>query len=121
MPKLTPVPGAEDTHDDGGNVRVEIATCGVCGRSWNDAQVSSWTPAPSARCPFEYDHESGEYVSSLDLSIRQRVTLADAIDAYRSVRVEDREWMRLHIWERFSPADLDSLQKALLEGTGEES
>ena len=33
------------------------ATCGVCGRSWDDAIVTSWTPAPSARCPFEYFHE----------------------------------------------------------------
>lgn len=36
----------------------DIVTCGACGRSWDDAVVTSWTPAPSARCPFEYDHES---------------------------------------------------------------
>lgn len=33
-----------------------LATCGACGRSWDDAIVTSWTPAPSARCPFEYYH-----------------------------------------------------------------
>jgi hypothetical protein len=35
----------------------DIATCGFCGRSWDDSHPSTWTPAPSARCPFEYDHE----------------------------------------------------------------
>lgn len=31
-------------------------TCGVCGRSWDDAIPTSWTPTPSGRCPFEYYH-----------------------------------------------------------------
>jgi hypothetical protein len=31
-------------------------TCGTCGRTWDDAHVTSVTPAPSARCPFEYWH-----------------------------------------------------------------
>jgi len=31
-------------------------TCGTCGLSWDDAIVTSWTPAPAARCPFEYFH-----------------------------------------------------------------
>ena len=30
-----------------------IATCGDCGRSWDDSIVTSMTPAPAARCPFE--------------------------------------------------------------------
>lgn len=30
-----------------------IATCGACGRSWDDT-IPTWaTPAPSGRCPFE--------------------------------------------------------------------
>lgn len=33
------------------------ATCGHCGRSWDDGTVTSMTPAPSARCPFEAFHE----------------------------------------------------------------
>lgn len=57
MPMLTPVPGATPTYDDDGNEVVEVVTCGTCGRSWNDAAVSDVTPAPSARCPFEYEHE----------------------------------------------------------------
>lgn len=39
------------THPD-----ADLATCGHCGRTWDDAVGTSWTPAPSARCPFEYDH-----------------------------------------------------------------
>jgi hypothetical protein len=33
-----------------------LATCGGCGRSWDDGIVTSMTPAPAARCPFEYFH-----------------------------------------------------------------
>lgn len=33
------------------------ATCGQCGLSWDDAKPTTWTPAPSARCPFEYFHK----------------------------------------------------------------
>lgn len=36
----------------------DIVTCGACRRSWDDAVPTSLTPAPSARCPFEYDHDS---------------------------------------------------------------
>jgi hypothetical protein len=32
------------------------ATCGECGRSWDDAEVTSMTPTPAARCPFEAFH-----------------------------------------------------------------
>lgn len=31
-------------------------TCGTCGRSWDDAIATAWTPVPSGRCPFEYYH-----------------------------------------------------------------
>lgn len=31
-------------------------TCGECGRSWDDSVVTSMTPAPSGRCPFEQFH-----------------------------------------------------------------
>ncbi len=33
------------------------ATCGTCGRSWDDGIATGYTPAPSARCPFEYFHD----------------------------------------------------------------
>jgi len=37
------------------------AQCGVCGRWWDDSLVTSLTPAPSARCPFEYEHNNEKY------------------------------------------------------------
>lgn len=43
--------------DDDATDRV---TCGSCGRSWDDAITTGWTPAPSGRCPFEYWHPSAE-------------------------------------------------------------
>jgi hypothetical protein len=48
--------GARPQFDEDGNVRVDIATCGSCGMSWNDALMTERTPAPSARCPYEYIH-----------------------------------------------------------------
>jgi hypothetical protein len=33
------------------------ATCGHCGLSWDDGIITSMTPVPSARCPFEYYHK----------------------------------------------------------------
>lgn len=42
--------------DDNGKPIVTTATCGDCGLQWNDALVTSYTPAPSGRCPFEYVH-----------------------------------------------------------------
>lgn len=32
------------------------ATCGHCLLTRDDAVITQWTPAPSARCPFEYFH-----------------------------------------------------------------
>ena len=34
----------------------DLVTCGVCGRQWNDAIPTAYTPAPGARCPFEAFH-----------------------------------------------------------------
>jgi hypothetical protein len=34
------------------------ATCGTCNRSWDDTVSTSVTPAPSGRCPFEYEHDA---------------------------------------------------------------
>ncbi len=35
----------------------QIYTDGACGLSWDDSIITSMTPTPSARCPFEYFHE----------------------------------------------------------------
>lgn len=34
--------------------------CGACGRAWADYIVTDVTPSPSARCPFEDDHDDAE-------------------------------------------------------------
>lgn len=36
---------------------VAKASCAWCGLSWDDGKVTSMTPTPSARCPFESFHE----------------------------------------------------------------
>lgn len=37
-----------------------FATCGTCGRTWDDSAVTSMTPVPSGRCPFEAFHDAEE-------------------------------------------------------------
>lgn len=32
-------------------------TCGVCRLPWDDDKVTTYTPAPSGRCPFEAFHD----------------------------------------------------------------
>lgn len=34
-----------------------LATCGACGRTWDDGRITAVTPAPAGRCPFEDMHE----------------------------------------------------------------
>ena len=38
---------------------VTFARCMSCGRAWDDNKPTALTPAPSARCPFEYMHKRG--------------------------------------------------------------
>ena len=33
-----------------------VMTCGHCKRAWDDNKVTSMTPVPSGRCPFESFH-----------------------------------------------------------------
>lgn len=40
------------------------ATCGTCGLTWDDAKPTSWTPAPSGRCPFEYFHKDEDDIEA---------------------------------------------------------
>ena len=59
--------GGSDTHDPiaqsfpvkvlkpGENPKGKT-TCGHCGLSWDDDIGTTWTPVPSGRCPFEYEH-----------------------------------------------------------------
>lgn len=75
---ITPVPGAELRYGDDGEPIIELATCGVCGRTWNDAAVSGVTPVPAGRCPFEYDHAD---MLDRDGAITD---LADALESWHS-------------------------------------
>jgi hypothetical protein len=43
-------------YDEMGDLKRDMATCGHCGFTWNDALITALTPAPSARCPNEYNH-----------------------------------------------------------------
>ena len=38
----------------------DVATCETCGLSWDDSIPTVYTPAPSARCPFEAFHREEE-------------------------------------------------------------
>jgi hypothetical protein len=58
--------GATPQFDDNGNIVQDIATCGTCGMSWNDALITSMTPAPSARCPYEYIHSEIKELARLE-------------------------------------------------------
>lgn len=40
-----------------GDKRRNVARCGSCGFTWDDSKATDLTPAPSARCPNEYNHE----------------------------------------------------------------
>jgi hypothetical protein len=44
-----------------------IATCHTCWLSWDDSIPTTWTPAPSARCPFEYFHRGNEPLAPTDI------------------------------------------------------
>lgn len=43
-----------------GQAAGDRVTCGTCGLSWDDSIATSMTPAPAARCPFEYFHKEDE-------------------------------------------------------------
>lgn len=51
---------AERRTDDDGKPISDMTQCGACLRWWDDAIVTSMTPAPSGRCPFEYEHASDD-------------------------------------------------------------
>ena len=80
-----------------------IYTDGNCGLSWDDSIITGMTPAPSARCPFEYFHEyeNGECLpldpSAIpeDYAVRPIVTL---------------EGMTQQRWSAMTKAERDKLQ-----------
>lgn len=69
-----------------GSWRIDLATCGACSRVWNNAAGSDITPAPSARCPFEYQHEpeTPQGTTDHDYAEAVRLVLDAAVTAYDS-------------------------------------
>lgn len=49
--------------------RENVAVCGECGFAWDDTKSTSLTPAPSARCPNEYNHCDTDYPISVTKDI----------------------------------------------------
>jgi hypothetical protein len=102
------------------------ATCGACGRSWDNAASTSYTPAPSGRCPFEAFHaptvEPGEEAGhGMELTVAEvrrttalpaQVTDADIADAIQEAEMGDSE-----VFER-SLARLDEAWGSLLSDVG---
>ena len=50
-------PNATYQRNEDGTIKIDILECGECFEQWNDAVITGITPAPSGRCPFEYEHE----------------------------------------------------------------
>jgi hypothetical protein len=56
LPDGTTYPGRLQ-HDDDGRPIVDMAECGTCGFTWNDALITSLTPVPGGRTPCEWTHD----------------------------------------------------------------
>lgn len=86
--------GAVERRDELGRLVVEMATCGTCGRAWNDALITSRTPAPAARCPFEELHAAehdGELVVLGDADCGAVLRMAGAARAIAR-QLDGRVW-----------------------------
>lgn len=57
-------------------------TCGTCGRSWDDGKSTSITPAPAARCPFEYEHLDADDQARLEALEGIETDLGGSLAAY---------------------------------------
>lgn len=62
-----------------GRWTVQVATCGHCGRSWNDAASTSITPTPGGRCPFESMHEYDDAAIDWNRSANLRRLIDEAV------------------------------------------
>lgn len=74
------------------------ATCGTCDRTWDDSVATSWTPAPSGRCPFEDEHglageddEAELSTPSLDQRIDQLLDVLEPLSVGHG-HVDELEW-----------------------------
>jgi hypothetical protein len=71
-----------------GAVAGDKVTDGACGLSWDDAIATSYTPAPSGRCPFEAFHVETEAADSDE--VLHHVTVADVENLHAMVLTEDQ-------------------------------
>ena len=112
------------------------ATCGECGRSWDDAAPTAYTPVPSARCPFEAYHgpktweeanpDEAEELAALEAAAGDHADRDSAREAIESdalsVEVRSgwttpgeptRAWLEVQDWGKpwtqYFPADGDTL------------
>jgi hypothetical protein len=106
-------------YDDDGRPISDIATCGHCGQSWDDAIVTSLTPAPSGRCPFEDEHvDEEDEDSDKDDHTYLRVAVANEIERLIDSRGAENApfggWRdtavhRIAVRERMNPYTLDRI------------
>lgn len=61
------------------------STCGTCGLSWDDGKVTSMTPAPSGRCPFESFHSQDDEEEDSLLPMSEFLTNHDITMRYKQV------------------------------------
>lgn len=66
-----------------------LVTCGTCHLTWDDGVVTSLTPAPSARCPFEPFHEDGLEDHEADPGPRTRT--AEQVADHAGILQEDAQ------------------------------
>lgn len=78
-----------------GQTAGDRVTCGTCGLSWDDSIGTSMTPAPAARCPFEYFHKEDEPpklpAKAKRENARRRKQARRVLDAYAEITGQHRE------------------------------
>jgi hypothetical protein len=68
----------------------DVATCGTCGRSWDDSVITSVTPVPGGRCPFEAEHDTEQHAQhARDSSLAREITERNARSAARLRAMND--------------------------------
>ena len=59
------------------------AQCNTCNRAWDDSIATAYTPAPSARCPFEHFHETDAPPRIAGLTEQDTATILAALRYYQ--------------------------------------
>lgn len=75
----------------------DIATCGTCGLSWDDSIVTGMTPAPAARCPFEYFHEKDDEGEDIELEPDEIPEDFPVVPIGRETRSSEPDWQQKHL------------------------